>query len=225
MFGSSITTFSQQAAYTDPAQAYLKVVLDNQSNPNEYTRVGSFNVKGTQMLYGGRQSGSVFTKTEKGINVNINYNTYNQQLEIFQNSAQPIIKQCNEVDSFHLVASIKEVSIKLHFYNAALFDANNCFFLQEIVVGERFSLYKKYSSDLGYISTNYIEPGLRQFDLKYEYYYYDKTTKELRKFKHSINAITKEFKKYKDVSSALDPETFNFNPETALINVFSILNS
>jgi hypothetical protein len=215
---------SQQAAYTDPAEAYVKLVLDNQNNPNEYTRIGTFKVKGTQMLYGGKQQGSVFTPSGSGNNVTLSYDTYYQQLQIAQGGQNILLKDCKEVDSFSMTVKIDEVEQVLNFINASQLKPGSNFFLQKVVPDGRFRLYKKYTSELGYISTNYIEPGLRQFNLNYEYYYIDTAKNELKKLKPNINSIVKEFKQVKDVSPLLDKETFNFNPEAAIVKVFTDLN-
>jgi hypothetical protein len=221
---ASLNAISQQAAYTDPAQAYNKIVLDNHGNVNEYTRIGAFKVQGTQMLYGGKQTGTVFTSSGTGNNVTLSYDTYYQRLEIMQGAQNVMVKEAKEVDSFNLTIKINEVEQLLKFINAGQWKAGSNFFLQEVVTGGRFRLYKKYTSELGMVSTNYIEPGLRQFDLNYEYYYVDTNAKELKRLKPNINSIIKEFKAVKDVSPLLDKENFNYNPEIAMIKVFNELN-
>jgi hypothetical protein len=219
-----LNAMSQQAAYTDPAEAYNKIVLDNQNNPSEYTRIGSFKVRGTQMLYGGKQQGAVFTPSGSGTNVTLSYDTYYQQLQIMQGGQNILLKDSKEVDSFNMTIKINEVEQVLNFINASHLKPGSNFFLQRVVSNGRFQLYKKYTSELGFISTNYIEPGLRQFDLNYEYYYVDTNAKEMKRLKPNINAIVKEFKSVKDVSSFLDKENFNYNPEIAMVKVFNELN-
>jgi hypothetical protein len=221
---ATLNAFSQQAAYTDPAQAYNKIVLDNHGNVNEYTRIGSFKVQGTQMLYGGKQKGTVYTPSGTGNNVTLSYDTYYQRLEILHGEQNVMMKEAKEVDSFSITVKINEAEQQLNFINASQLKPGSNFFLQEVVTGGRFRLYKKYISELGMVSTNYIEPGLRQFDLNYEYYYVDTNAKELKRLKPNINSIVKEFKAMKDVTPLLDKENFNYNPEVAMIKVFVELN-
>ena len=54
-------SFGQAATYSDPAQAYIRILLEK-SGEGGYKQIGNFKVLGTSYLYGGNQFGDVFFK-------------------------------------------------------------------------------------------------------------------------------------------------------------------
>ena len=95
----------------------------------------------------------------------------------------------------------------------------------ELFTGKRYSLYKRYKSDLGYVSTNYVQSELRQFDLLFDYFYTDTEGKGVKKLKPNVSSIIKEFKSVKDISSVLTNDAFAVNPDDALKKAFDFLNN
>ncbi|MBK8140089.1 MAG: hypothetical protein IPK57_03180 [Chitinophagaceae bacterium] len=92
-------------------------------------------------------------------------------------------------------------------------------------IGRKIQFYKRYKSGLDYVSNNLAQPELRQFDLHYEYYYTDAAGKGVKKIKPNAGNVIKEFKSIKDLSSAVNNESFTSNPEQGLINAFTSLNN
>ena len=218
---------AQQASYTDPASSYLRILLEK-SGEGSYQQIGNFKVKGTSYLFGPKLNGDVYTPKEKALKTLVSYNTFNQQLEVFQNGAEtPLLFATNEVDSFKLLATARSsFSEDLLFYNSLIIDPSaKKFFLQKVATGLRFSLYKSYRSVMGYVSTNYVQSELRQFDLNYEYYYTDSVKPGLKKFKTGSNNLKKEFLYVADVSSITDNEDSNANLEYELKKIFALLNN
>ncbi len=109
-------------------------------------------------------------------------------------------------------------------YGSVLGSADKCYY-EEIYTGKRFSVYKRYKSDLGYVSSNYIQSELRQFDLGYEYFYTDTESKVVKKLKPNAGSVIKEFKNIKDLSPVADNDAFTVNPEDALRKIFNYLNN
>ena len=217
---------SQAMSYSDPAAAYLRVVLEK-GEGGTYQNIGNFKVTGTSYLYGEKLNGSVFAGNESGSNLTLSYNTYNQQLDIYPNgSSFAIIKPASLVDSFILMKSDQSGYIKenLLFYSSRFFktDIKPCFF-QVVQSGSRFCLYKAYSSSLDIVSTNYIQSDLRQFTLDVTYYYYDATTQKLKKLKTGKGKLMDEFKSIMDISSFLD-DNYNSHQEESLRQIFNALN-
>ena len=68
------------------------------------------------------------------------------------------------------------------------------FYYLEVCKGDKYSLYKRYKSDLGYVSTNLAQSELRQFDLEYEYFYFEEGKDGLKKIKANPSSVIKEFK-------------------------------
>ncbi len=224
LFSSSSTiNFSQALAYSDPAQAYNKILLDKQNG--SYQLVGTYKVKGTQYLYGGGLPATVFAKDGVIKNIQLNYDTYKQQLEVyFTNKVEPGLKKLNETDSFNVFVNTTDFKSELHFYSAQLFDSTQNFFLQSVFIGPKYQLYKRYKSELGYVSENIIQSELRQYELVYDYFYVTAGKKELKKIKLTAGGVTKEFKKIKDVSGIVEAGSFIFNPEEILTKIFQSIN-
>ena len=222
----SLNSFSQALSYSDPAAAYLKVMLDK-SEGGTYQQIGNFKVIGTSYLYGEKLKGSAYAGNEKSENTFLSYNMYNQQLDIYLNDSKTAIsKPANQVDSFTIDKSSSQfINAELLFYSSRLLESNikSCF-LQVVYKGDNFSLFKAYSSTLDYVSTNYIQSELRQFTIEYNYYYYNKATKTLKKLKLSKRKIIEEFSPFFDASSFLNDDDFNNNPENSLKLIFNKLN-
>ena len=224
-FGPSLC-IAQASSYSDPAQAYLRILIEKEGE-GSYQKIGNFRVRGSSLLYGGNQNGDAYFKNGSAKNVNLSYDTYKQTLSVGTPDAKgnTMLMQLNSLDSFVLKADDDtEFKTDLHFVNTGLFDSSKKVFLQIVATGSRFTLYKAYKSDLGIVSTNYIQSELRQFDLNYEYYYSDKQEPGLKRLKTSPNAVKKEFKNIKDVSEYVDVNGFNANPEKSLVRLFKALN-
>ena len=94
---------AQAAAYTDPAQAYLRLALEKNAGGGESVRVGTYKVIGTPYLFGEQHLGSIYTKDGNASNIKLSYNTYNQQIEVYnEGQTRPIVKEWNTIDSFYI---------------------------------------------------------------------------------------------------------------------------
>lgn len=223
----SLNNISAQAlSYTDPGAGYMKLMLEKGSE-GSYQLVGNFKVKGTSFLFGEKIKGSAYAGNDKSENISLSYNTYNQKLDISIDGPNTnFSKTPSELDSFILNKSGSQYFKEdLLFYSSKIVQPTfkDCF-LQVIYHGHRFSFYKAYTSSLDYVSTNYIQSELRQFTLEYVYYYFDAQTKALKKIKLSRKRIADEFSDIMDVSSYLDDELFNSQPEKAMQLMFEALN-
>jgi hypothetical protein len=219
------TAFSQISSYSDPASAYMRILLEK-SGEGSYQRIGTFKVIGTPYLYGPKLNGNVYTATERGKNIQLSFNTYNQQLEIYQNGQNnPLIKTAMEVDSFQVLSNA-DIKDDMLFVSSNIVDLNakKCFFV-EVYKGNRFSLYKLYKSELGYVSTNYVQSELRQFDLNYEYYYKDTAKAGIKKMKINSKYLKGEFKDISDISAYVNADEFTTNTEYQLKKIFAALNT
>ena len=217
---------AQQLSYSDPATAYMRLLLEK-SGEGSYQQIGNFKVVGTSYLYGPKLAGDIYTTKERATNIQLSYNTYNQQVEAYQNNSEkPIIMKLADVDSFRLIAARNsDFKEDLLFVNANKIDASRKFFAQHVIAGKRFNLYKAYKSELGYVSTNYVQSELRQFDLSYEYYYSDSTKPGLKKLKVTPGGLKKEFNEIADITSFANDEELSTNPEYVLGKIFVVLNN
>jgi hypothetical protein len=67
-----------------------------------YTRVSNYKVTGTSYLYGEKNKGDIFSKTEKGLDILLSYDTYNQNIYFFPTTSGGVsfTKEPSTVDSF-----------------------------------------------------------------------------------------------------------------------------
>ena len=214
-------------ALGDNALNYNRLIIEKTSE-GMYKLIGAYKVIGTSYLFGEKNKGNLFSTEAKAFNVFLSYNTYNQEVEFYStaNPDRPLIKEPGTVDSFFINSNESlGISSALKFvYGSHLWSSEKAYF-KEIYAGKRVSLYKRYKSDLGYVSSNYVQSELRQFDLLYDFFYTDSETKTIKKIKLNSSSINKEFKSIKDVSSTIDNDELSANPEEALKKVFAYLNN
>lgn len=213
--------------WTDPAVNQSRLYRER-SGEGTYILVGTYKVTGTPFLFGQRLNADLFTPKEKAFNIYISYNTYDQEVEFnsTSNPGQPFAKTPGEVDSFLIkkdtaVGLVRDV---LFIYGPLVGSSEKAYF-QVIHAGPRFSLYKRYKSELGYPSSNYGQNELRQFDLIAEYFYSDAQQKIFKKIKPNTAVLTKEFKPVKDISPVADKEAIVTAPEEAMKRIFIYLNN
>jgi len=215
-----------QSGYMDNALNYSRLIKEKTAE-GSYKLIGPFKVVGTSYLFGEKNKGNLFSPGVNAFNIQLNYNTYNQEIEFFStaNPDKPLVKEPGTVDSFTLLTNVSlGINQPLKFvYGAQLGSSEKAFFM-ELYAGPRFSIYKRYKSDLGYVSTNYIQPELRQFDLLYDYFYSDSAKQGLKRLKPNSSSIIKEFKSIKDISSVFNNDDFTINQEEALRKAFEFLN-
>ena len=219
--------FTPTVGWVDPALNHNKLIRE-QTADGVYKLVGTFKVIGTSYLFGERQKGNLFSPEAKAYNIFLSYNTYNQEVEFYSasNPDKPLIKEPGSVDSF-MINENQNLGIlnPLKFVYGNHLGANDKSYYMELFTGKKYSLYKRYKSDLGYVSTNYIQSELRQFDLLFDYFYTDAESKGVKKLKSNVNSIIKEFKSVKDISPVLNNDSFAVNPDDALKKAFDFLNN
>lgn len=212
--------------WTDPALNHNKL-LQQQSADGNYKLIGPYKVVGSQYLFGEHHKADMFTPEAKAFNIFISYNTYNQEVEFYStsNPGTPLVREPGTVDSFTIHSNTElGISKNLRFVYGAVLGSKDKFYYQEVFVGKKYSVYKRYKSDLGYVGTNLAQSELRQFDLQVEYYYTAKDNKGLKKLKANAPSVTKEFKDVKDLSSVITAEMFTANTDEALSKAFISLN-
>lgn len=210
----------------DNALNYNRLIIAKTAD-GAYKLVGVFKVVGTSYLFGEKNKGNMFSSEAKAYNIFLSYNTYNQEVEFYSsgNPDKPLIKAPGTVDSFLIKENVSlGINHPLKFvYGSHLGSSEKSYFL-ELYAGKRFSIYKRYKSDLGYVSTNYIQSELRQFDLLYEYFYLDTAKAGLKKLKPNTSSIIKELKNIKDISPVFTNDDFTRDQEAALRKAFEYLN-
>ena len=224
--GSMVARAPDSRGWTDPALNHNKL-LQQKTSEGMYKMIGTYKVVGSSFLFGEHHMGDMFAPEAKAYNIFISYNTYNQEVEFYStsNPDKSLVREPGTLDSFIIHQNI-ELGIlhPLKFVYGSVLGVKDKYYFQEICPGKRFSLYKRYKSDLAYVSTNYVQSELRQFDLDYEYYYSDSEGKGLKKLKPNAASVIKEFKDVRDLSSEISVDDFTANPEAAFCKVFGSLN-
>ncbi|HEV7781635.1 MAG TPA: hypothetical protein VGO58_10225 [Chitinophagaceae bacterium] len=219
---------SAQAPGTDLALNHNRL-LREKTGDGVYKQIGNFKVVGTPYLFGEKNKGNLFSPDgTKAYNIFLSYNTYNQDIEFYSSSNpdKPLVKEPGEADSFFIQPNI-EIGIlsPLKFVYGTAIGSSEKGFYQEVFAGKRFGIYKKYKSELGYVSTNYIQSELRQFDLVFDYYYSDAEKKTVKKIKANNSNVIKEFKSIKDLSGLVSNDAFSASPDEAFKKIFENLNN
>jgi hypothetical protein len=212
-------------AAPDPALRHNRL-LQERTDEGVFTVVGNFKVKGSAFLFGGRNKGNLFGREATAFNIYLNYNTYNQELGFYStsNPVNALVKEPGEVDSF-ILHTEKDAGIlsPVKFVYGAHIGSKEKAYYQEVYAGQQYSVFKKYKSELGYVSSNYTQSDLRQFDLVAEYYYIG-PDKKLKKIKSGTSAVVKEFKGVKDLSGHLSADAFTLNADEAFRQTFQYLD-
>lgn len=225
--GAMIGVTPDSRGWTDPALGHNRL-LQNQLGEGAYKVIGNFKVLGSPYLYGGNLKADMFTSEAKAYNITISYNTFNQEVEFIStsNPDAPLIREPGSIDSFLIQASTNAgIMTPLKFvYGSILGSKEKAYFL-EIYSGNRFSIYKRYKSEMGYVSSNYVQSELRQFDLQVEYFYTDTQGKGVKKIKPNSFTVIKEFKDVKDLSAIVTTDDFSVNPDAAFTKAFEALNN
>lgn len=226
-FSILVINYSEaQNTYMDNALNYSRLIIQK-TEAGFYKQVGIFKVVGTSYLFGEKNKGNLFSPEAKAYNIFLSYNTYNQEVEFYSsgNPDKPLIKEPGTVDSFIIQENVAlGINHPLKFvYGTHIGSSEKSYYL-EIYAGSKYSVYKRYKSDLGYVSTNYVQSELRQFDLLYDYYYADASKDGLKKLKANSASIIKELKSIKDISTVFTNEAFTMDQEEALRVAFEYLN-
>lgn len=219
-------SLSAQNGYMDNALNYSRLIREK-TGDGVYKLIGPYKVVGTSYLFGEKNKGDLFSPETKAYNIYLSYNTYNQEVEFYSasNPDKPLVREPGTVDSFLIHENIGlgiMRQMKL-IYGSVLGSSEKAYFL-ELYSGPKYSVYKRYKSELGYVSTNYIQSELKQFDLIYDYFYKDNSKNELIKLKTNYSNIVKEFKKVKDITPVFTSDDFTKDQEMALRRAFEYLN-
>jgi len=211
--------------WTDPALNHNKLIQQQNGGDGTYKLIGTYKVIGTQFLFGEHHKGDMFAKEAKAYNIYLSYNTYNQEFYSTSNPDKSLVREPGTLDSFTIQENINLGIVKpLRFIYGSHLGDKEKYYYQEIYKGEKYSLYKRYKSGLDYVSNNLAQPELRQFDLQYEYYYFNISTNSLKKIKPNATAVIREFRQVKDLSAEINQDMFAINPEDAFRKAFESLN-
>lgn len=224
--GSLVSRAPDMQPWKDPALQHNKLI-QQQTSDGLYKLIGPYKVVGNAFLMGEHLKGDMFSSEAQAYNIFVSYNTYNQDVEFYSvsNPDKPLVREAGTLDSFTIQQDIATgIDKPMKFIYGPLLGTKDKNYYQAICSGERFTFYKRYKSDLDYVSNNLGQTELRQFDLQTEYFYSDKEGKGLKKIKLNAVSVTKEFKSVTDLSDKVSDTEFTVNPEGAMCKTIGILN-
>jgi hypothetical protein len=215
------------------ADAQKSVYLNQNKTPQNskpligYYQIGGYRVKGDPYYREEFILGDFYSTPETAKNIYLRYDIYYQKLE-FISSANPdqiLVKEPGDLDSFLLYKKEnKEIAEDIKFVYAAIIGATDKSYYASLSRGAKYSLYKKYFSELVVPIDPTGRADSRLFETQVEYWYKNESTKELKKINASASALKKEFRDVKDLSDVLKGGNMFSRPDEAMAKAFVYLN-
>jgi hypothetical protein len=201
----------------DAAQLINNILIEK----NTFYQVGDFKVLGSPYLFGEDQAGTVYSGSAGVYNINVRYNVYTGFLETtMQKDKGPVSIDLENIDSFSLTASKEHLS-DLKFINRNLFNPGKKGYLLVLRSGKNYSLYKLYRSNL--VSPITLRSDWRQFELAYDFYYYNAASQKFKLLHPAASYLKKEFGNRLDIESFVKQNSA-LSAEPLLTLLFSKLN-
>lgn len=215
------------------ADAQKSVYLNQNKTPQNskpligYYQIGGFRVKGNPYYKEDFILGDIYSKPEIAKNIYLRYDIYNQKVEFISsgNPDQILVKEPGDLDSFLLYKKENKVIVEdIKFLYAIIGGATDKSYYAILCRGSKYSLFKKYFSELAVPIDNTGRPDSRLFETQAEYWYKNEVTKEFKKIKASVAAVKTEFKDIKDLSDVLKGGNMFTKPDEAMTKAFVSLN-
>jgi hypothetical protein len=216
------------------ADAQKSVYLSQYKTPKNslpligYYQIGGYRVKGNPYYKEDFILGDIYSATEIAKGIYLRYDIYNQKAE-FISSSNPdeiLVKEPGDLDSFLLYKNGKNKVIveDIKFVYATTIGASGKAYYSSLFNGTKYSLFKKYVSELVVPLDPTGRPDSRVFENRVEYWYRNESTKEFKKVNASVAAVKKEFAEVKDLSEVLKGGNMFSKPDEAMIKAFTYLN-
>ena len=212
--------------WVDPALNHNRL-LREQTGEGAFKLIGPYRVIGTSFLFGERNKGNIYGPDATAVNLMLGYNTYNQEIEFVSpgSTGKALVKAPGEIDSFIFLANAS-VGLKqdTRFVYGKHLGSNEKAYFMELALGSKVGVYKRYKADVGYVSSNYVQSELRQFDLLYDYFVFNPTNRSLKKLKNNYSSILKELSAYGNVSTVFTSDAFSANPDQVIVQAINIIH-
>jgi hypothetical protein len=209
-------------AQVDPVGQFNRHVVENWKD--EYLRIGQYKVRGTPYLFGESFPGTLTFKGGAKSNANILYDLYNQKAGADVKNS--ILESDLAIDEFTIILPAKFGGTTLLFKNTETYgntSLKNYFNVLED--GAKVSLLKIFKIKLLSDPSNMMDKDLKIFEQYYEYYIYNKTTKELNKIKLKEKDIAKQLGDELFVKNFLATADFDVSKEVDAIRLIQAYNN
>ena len=178
-------------AQSDPLGDFNRHVLANWSG--NYHRISQYRVKGTPFLYGESFPGTIDYKGGKTIKgINVLYDLYTQASGIDLQKNYEIFEAEEGVEKFTVQLSEKYGAKTLVFVNANQYTNDYKGYYNLLADGEKVALLKAFKLKLLPDQTNQMARDIRVAEQYFEYYVFNKSTKQLQKVKLKEKDLLKE---------------------------------
>jgi len=208
-------------AQVDPVGQFNRHILENWNG--EYIRIGQYKVRGTPYFFGESFPGTITFKGGVKSNAKILYDLYNQK------AGADVKNSILESD-----VPLEEFSISLPAKfggNTLLFKSTEAYgntslksYFNVLEDGAKASLLKIFKIKLVSDPSNMMDKEQKIFEQYYEYYLYNKTTKELNKIKLKEKDIAKHLGDEFFVKDLIGKQNLDVSHEIDMIKLIYAYN-
>lgn len=216
LFGD--VTFAQ----VDPVGQFNKHIVENWKG--EYIRIGQYRVKGTPYLFGESFPGTLTFKGGVKTDTKIRYDLYNQKAgaDVKNN----ILESDQVLEEFSISLPAKFGGNTLLFKSSELFGNSSLKnYFNVLEDGSKVSLLKIFKIKLVSDPSNMMDKETKIFEQYYEYYLYNKSTKELSKSKLKEKDIAKQLNDEEFVKDFITKSELDVSKETDVIKLIQGFNN
>lgn len=218
LFSSSITSFSQ----TNSVGEFNKFIAQNWAG--DYVRIGQYKVKGTPYLLGESFPGTITYRGGTKADAKILYDLYTQKAG--EDVRNTIAEATQPVEQFTILLPEKFGEEKLLFQSSDMFGNESLkVYFNVLEDGSKASLLKVFKIKLVSDPVNMMDKEQKLFEQYYEYYLYNKTTKELAKIKLKAKDFSKQLGDDNFVKTFIDNGDLDVSNEKHAIKLIKGYNT
>lgn len=211
-------------AQPDPLGAFNRTMVANWNGT--YMRVANYRVKGTPHFFGESFWGTLEYKGgESATGIKVLYNLYDQTVGIDMKNNGDMFQSDKLVERFSLDLPERFGGKKVLFAHSELFGSSGkTEYFNVLEDGAKLAFLKAYRLRLLPDPTNEMNKDLRVFDQYYEYYIYQKDTKQLHRIKLKEKDILKEIAADDALKAKIKSGEVDLSSEMHVISVLQAYN-
>lgn len=209
-------------AQTNTVGEFNKFIVQNWSG--DYIRIGQYKVKGSPYLLGESFPGTLTYKGGAKSDTKILYDLYNQRAGADVKNS--ILESDQVVEEFSISLPAKFGGNTLLFKSTEAYgNASMKNYFNVLEEGSKTSFLKVFKIKLAGDPSNMMDKEQKVFEQYYEYYLYNKTTKELGKIKLKEKDISKQLGDEEFVKSFIKNGNLDISNEVDVIKLIQGYNN
>lgn len=217
-----LTVLTSSFGQTNTIGEFNKLVAQNWQG--DYIRIGQWKVKGTPYLLGESFPGTLTYKGGAKSDTKILYDLYNQK--VGADVKNNILESDQVLEEFIITLPEKFGGNTLLFRNTDLYGTNTLKnYFNILDDGSKFSFLKLFRIKLISDPSNMMDKEQKVFEQYYEYYLYNKTSKDLVKIKLKEKEIAKQLGDDEFVKSAIAKGDLDVSKEADVIKLIQGYNN